>query len=129
MMPGVLVAFHKGASIPAPLQGEEGGGSEYIPLSSCPGGVSTLAVEQGMKTGLSPCRHAGLGMPGSKRDIDPFPPPARKTEQTAAVVRRSHHTWTHRASVDCGQKCVSVVKLRKEKRKVFIENMSHCEPS
>lgn len=129
MMPGVLVAFHKGASIPAPLQGEEGGGSEYIPLSSCPGGVSTLAVEQGMKTGLSPCRHAGLGMPSSKQDKDPFPPPPRKIDQTAAVVRRAHYTWMPKTSVDCRQKCVTVVKARKQKRKVFIENMSCCEPN
>lgn len=67
---------------PSPLlwreRGEEGGGSECIPLSSCPRGVSTLAAEQGTKAGLSPCRHAGLGWlmpswPNSKQVRAPSP--------------------------------------------------------
>lgn len=59
--------------------GEEGGGSECIPLSSCPGGVLALAAERGMKASLSPCRHEGLGRltlcwPNSKQDrVSPGP--------------------------------------------------------
>ncbi|KAI4812721.1 hypothetical protein KUCAC02_024089 [Chaenocephalus aceratus] len=40
-------ASRRGASIPAPLEGERRGGSECIPLPSCPRGVSALAEERG----------------------------------------------------------------------------------
>lgn len=55
-MPEVLVAFHKGASAAFASVGEEGGGSGCIPMSSCLGGVSTLAVERRTKRGSEPLR-------------------------------------------------------------------------
>lgn len=86
-------------------RGEEGGGSECIPLSSCPGGVSTLAAERGMKAALSPCRHAGLGwlmlcLPNSKQRqrglwVHHFPSAQRSDWPERSLVHHSHYTWMY----------------------------------
>lgn len=86
---------------------------EYIPLSSCPGGVSTLAVEQGMKAGLTPCRHTGLGKlmlswPNGKQDRDPSPP-KKKTDQWFVYMDVLYKTNLH-----CENKSVIAIKARKQ---------------